>query len=282
MDLQENATKNISIPFIGAAVASLAATNPGLLIAWMGISSTYLFLKEMDPRADDFMKKVHKHMGGITEEIVKSTEFQQSLLVTFDALIRTRNEEKRSVIKNVYLTGYISSKNKQEFELERLYQTTLNLSTKAINYLSFLVKEILPSDYADSIIFPAEQKVSDQLISYFNQLIVSDHVTIWIKAKSEKIRTYINENLSLPEDDINEEYINVSMSELAEFETFHEVSAELVSAGIFYLFYKKPNTPITPFLKIKAVENLTNKNGEIGYSYTKYGIRFMNYLIKNE
>ena len=133
MDLQENATKNISIPFIGAAVASLAATNPGLLIAWMGISSTYLFLKEMDPRADDFMKKVHKHMGGITEEIVKSTEFQQSLLVTFDALIRTRNEEKRSVIKNVYLTGYISSKNKQEFELERLYPVSYTHLTLPTN-----------------------------------------------------------------------------------------------------------------------------------------------------
>jgi len=144
MDLPQNVTTNISIPFIGTVVANIASTHPEVGIAWLGISSTYLFFKAMDPRADDFIKKINKNIGGISEELVKSTEFQQSLLITFDALIRARSEGKKKVIKRIYLSGYIRETDKKQFELERFYNTAQNLSPQSIAFLRFFIKEILP------------------------------------------------------------------------------------------------------------------------------------------
>src|SRR5947207_822582 len=90
------------------------------------------------------------YIGGITEALIMSTDFQQSLLITFDALIKARTEEKRCIIKSAYMNGYIPAEDREAFELERIYQVSHNISLDAVKYLRFLKKEIMPMYLADT------------------------------------------------------------------------------------------------------------------------------------
>lgn len=76
MNLPENITTNISIPFIETVVAGMATTHPWAAPAWLGISQTYLFLKAMDPTIDKVMENVENNIGKITDKLVESVEFQ--------------------------------------------------------------------------------------------------------------------------------------------------------------------------------------------------------------
>jgi hypothetical protein len=265
MDLPQNITTNISIPFIGALVATIASTHPEVAMAWLGISQTYLFLKAMDPRADDFMNKVNKNIGGITEQLVQSIEFQQSLLVTFDALIRARNKQKAEIIKRVYLLGYIPSSNHSAFALERFYQTSQQISLEAIEYLQFIKKEILPRKLA-SIELKANEEHSNKI----------EHSSVQIKPGSVKlrltdegashekrekaeanavrgevdsnhIRKWINDNFNFENPKVKEKYnfstltivdqlmlpLNLGIKEREELRKLDENASELTSLGIF-------------------------------------------------
>jgi hypothetical protein len=173
----------VVIPTIGSLIdVFIPDTDPNkpyYKITWNSIKGAMGFLAEFMPEeALDFMKQVGKHRSEITKELLQSREFKQSLIITIDALIRTRSEYKRKIIKRAFFKGYIPSKEKKRFELERLYITSQNISIDAAEYLEFLKKEIVPQYVADVEQKQQKPKYRDgrpltpETVSYF--------VAVWI------------------------------------------------------------------------------------------------------
>jgi len=92
----------------------------------------------------EFWNQLREHIARLREELLNSKEFQQSLALTFETLLRTREERKRALIKKIYLDGYISVDDRQVMNLERFYRVSQEISLEALEYLKFIGKEILP------------------------------------------------------------------------------------------------------------------------------------------
>jgi len=231
--------------------------KPYYKIAWNATKGAFGFLAEYMPEeAEDFMQQFGVNRKKITKELFASREFEQSLIITFDALIRTRGEYKRKIIKRAFFKGYIPSKEKKLFELERLYITSQNISIDAAEYLGFLKKEILPLYVAE-----LEQKqhqpkyrdgrpLSPNTISYF----VANWINKQFDISDENIKEIYSE---LDNDETLQK--GLSKKKLYYEDKFEEHSSEYTSLGIF-------KTTGTTF------------NGKPAYTFTEFGLRYLNYL----
>ena len=155
MKILKKLTETVAIPIIDAAV-DLAIPDsdprkPFFKAVWYSVKGSYGFLAAFMPEeAEDFMKQIGKHRDKIATELLRSKEFEQALIITFDTLIRTRSEKKRCIVRQVFFNGYIPSKKHSEFELERFYQTSQQITLKAVDYLRFIKKEIYPRKLASA------------------------------------------------------------------------------------------------------------------------------------
>ncbi len=259
MKILQNLATNISIPFISLLVSSIPEADPqkmAVSYAWLGISQTYLFLKAIDPRADDFMEQVNKHVGVISETLVKSTEFQQSLLITFDALIRARNEEKRNIIKQIYLSGYVPAEDKKHFELERFYQTVQNLTLEAILFIKATTRGT-PDDWL--LVLPPYQQIP---VDFFKKRYIEEFISADATEHPSADALSADEGL-------------FNLVNFAGEWRYHEMGAELVSLGIAYAFYYSTMKPLfqTPLNK--------NKKGDIVYRITDFGHHFLGFFARS-
>lgn len=241
MDLPQALTEHAAIPFISSVVAKIAVNHPEVGLVWAGISGTYLVLKAIDPRADEFIKKVKNQAGEISEELVKSTEFQQSILVTLDALIRNRNEKKRRIIENIYLYGYMPSKDKKKFELEKFYQVSQNISIEAVSFLRYIRDKVLPLK---------QKKIREKLKGskykegyteeYWHEVLMrNDPESLYIRAlatgTTNHIATRFIESHSTNSDGSrNKEFTeNIKPEQRRKFMKLEENAAELLTLGVF-------------------------------------------------
>src|SRR4051812_22465465 len=77
--------------------------KPYYKIAWNATKGTFGFLANYMPEeAEDFMKQFGEHRKKITKELFQLKDFQQSLIITIDALVRTRSKEKREIVKRTF------------------------------------------------------------------------------------------------------------------------------------------------------------------------------------
>lgn len=136
--------KNISIPILDYAIAT--STLPTELKgAWLAVRTSYLLFTDLYPQESvDFMTQVKINLSEIEKELVESRQFQQSLALTLETLLRTRNERKRKLIAQIFLNGYISITSRETAQIERLYRVTQEISLEAIEHLIFIHTTILP------------------------------------------------------------------------------------------------------------------------------------------
>lgn len=98
-----------------------------------------LYKKEAEEILLDLLKS-----GKITEEVIKSPEFQQSLGNLFDNLKKMKESEKRDLNKRAFMGAYISEDEYTKNYLERIQDVSMRISVRAIQHLSFVKKEVLP------------------------------------------------------------------------------------------------------------------------------------------
>jgi hypothetical protein len=274
----KNLTQTVAIPIIDAAV-DLAIPDsdprkPLFKAVWYSVRGSYGFLAAFMPEeAEDFMKQIGEHRDKIATELLRSKEFEQALIITFDTLILTRSEKKRSIVKRVFFKGYIPSKKHDEFELERFYQTSQLITLKAADYLRFIKREIYPRRQA-SIDAKLKATVKDKakdikrvrdLTEYLFSEIDSNHIRAYIKEKFNTESPKIKQKHSQPksEEDIKKAIAQNLLNSRKEDEHLRELeenAAELNSLGIFRTI---PTFDYT------------------GYILTDFGHSFISYLNKN-
>jgi hypothetical protein len=135
----------------------IASLIPGLIIAWGLSKSLYgASLKLREQRALEWVEMVRDNPVIFGEEILESENFQDAFVYSFEKYISERNEEKRKLIKKVFL-GYSSSEDMEQFEIERFYSAISSISLSTISYLDMLGR-IIPQYFdAEKNIFEEEK-----------------------------------------------------------------------------------------------------------------------------
>lgn len=186
----------------------------------------------------EFWDQLKQHTPQIKEELLSSKEFQQSLALTFEALLRTREARKRALIKQIYLSGYISTDDRHEMNLERFYRVSQEISLEALEYLKFIAEEILPRKEKW-----AKEEVAKMKGNHEGSVEWWEELTMRRKPDSEIIMRWIYEEFNPNSEIVKARIPNVlqdkSLSK-AQFEKerekenqYAEISSELLSLGIF-------------------------------------------------
>lgn len=236
--------KNILVPILDELVNSIPDPSVRLQVkgVWATLKFSYLLYADVLPNESaKFMKKIKKNINNIQGELMKSSEFQQSLLLTFETLLRTREEEKRKVIETVFLCGFIASLDRQKFYLERFYRVAQEISIAGLEHLNFISKTIFP--LKEKIIREEVAKMNKQnrdnddewwyKLEYYRKPD-SEVIQLWIHdeydANSPKVKAYA------PPENTNEwkKWMNQIGDKKRQIENnFAEITSELLSLGIF-------------------------------------------------
>ena len=105
---------------------------PGLDVAWN--LSKALFEAGMElrqERALEFVEMIKDNPDIFIKKILKEKSFQDGFVYTLENYIRERNEEKRAIVKNIFL-GFTKAKSKDNYPLEKMIHTTTQLGGKDI------------------------------------------------------------------------------------------------------------------------------------------------------
>ena len=230
--------KNLVVPLIDELIQN-PTISPSFKASWLGVKMFYGLLSDLHPiESKDFLLMIRKFVKEIGEELFDSSDFQQSLIVTFDSLLKTRNEKKRKLIRTIFLNGYISSENRELFEMERYYKVANEISIPAIEYLKFIYDVILPLkakiEKIDMQKFRIEhQKDKERLVVqlFFKKKFDSEIIKQWIYEEynpdSETMK------IKFPDLSDNEEQKEkYSAEEKKKRDQYVEMASELTSLGI--------------------------------------------------
>lgn len=112
-------------------------TIPILFAAAYGLFGYYLCFQQ--EKINAFAEWIRTHPNEFAEHIVTQPSFQEGFISTIETYMRVRSEQKRELIKQVFL-GFAESVNKEDFELERFYETIKIISIEQIKALSSFEK----------------------------------------------------------------------------------------------------------------------------------------------
>ena len=113
----------------------VAIQLPALAVAW-GLSKAYFgrSLKLRHKRALEFVEMIRDRPEIFTETLLHSELFQDGFVDSLETYIREKNEEKRRLIKNIFLNFSISG-NQENFFLQKYYFTISQLEIDDIKVL---------------------------------------------------------------------------------------------------------------------------------------------------
>ena len=136
--------KNIAIPTVDEFVKNLPMDYIQIKAAWFAFKNSYgLFADLFQDEAIEFLENVKNNINEIGDEILQSKDFKQGLLISLEQIARLRQKKKRMIAQRIFL-GFMSSKDRDNFDLEKMYQTLNLLSFDALKLLCFIKSKILP------------------------------------------------------------------------------------------------------------------------------------------
>jgi len=265
VSIKSKFVKNFSLPIIDTVIAN-PSTPMTLKGAWVAFKIAYCLFDDLYPtESQEFLKQVRGNIIDIGVELYNSKEFQQSLLITFETLLRTRDEKKRHLIKSIFLNQYMQSNNRNKVSLERLYRVIDEISIEALEHLKFIDEQILPMKLET-----AKKKLEEMnkenrehgdnwwLNRFLEDEHESKHIQNWLymefNPNSPKLKA---KDPTLGSDKlVNSKWF---AKEKAWSKSFHELSSELINLGIFR--------------QVSAYDGLE-------YGFTEFGRQFLIY-IKN-
>jgi hypothetical protein len=162
---------------------------------------THEFLSLLEQNKDIFLN----------ENLLENEDFLTGLGITYEKFLRQRSQEKRALIKEIFLE-FSKSKHKKSFDLERSYAVVEIISLGAVSFLAFLNKEIVSSQME---VIKQEASYSRTMSKLQKQYPISKFLD-----------NYRNLNVSLSQNTLQKKVKFILKSE-------DEYVAELVSLGIF-------------------------------------------------
>lgn len=148
-------------------VADQIVSNiPALNIAW-GLGKA-LFGAGMELRQErvlEFVEMIQKNPNIFIEKILNNKNFQDGFVYLLEKYIRERNEEKRRVLRNVFL-GFTKSGNKDIYPLEKMTHTTTQLSELDIEVLKDV--DVTKTDYKNYQVYGNEDRNLESIFNLIN------------------------------------------------------------------------------------------------------------------
>lgn len=132
--------KNFAIP----AVDALVLIHPEWLPVWFltrGFFGTLFDLQQ--EKINEFAEFIQNNSEVFTREVLGTKEFQEGFVITFENYLKQRGERKRRIIQRIFF-GFTASKDKENFELERMYDVLSSISLEGVEFLKVMKKEIIP------------------------------------------------------------------------------------------------------------------------------------------
>jgi len=130
-------TKNFIIP----AIDTLVITRPEFMPSWILVKGFYGSLFDVkQEEINEFVEFIKENNDIFTQEIVKTKEFRDGFVITFEEYLKQRNENKRKYIQNIFL-GFTADDAKDDFELERMYDVLNRISKSQISLMKKIKRE---------------------------------------------------------------------------------------------------------------------------------------------
>lgn len=119
---------------------AVASSVPGFAQAWALIKALFGNATELrQHRAIEWIEMVRDNPTIITQEVLRSEDFQDAFAWSFEKYIVQRQQHKRNMMRNVFL-GYAKAMYK-DFPLERMYSIIENLTLLDISVFRMALKE---------------------------------------------------------------------------------------------------------------------------------------------
>lgn len=256
---KSNALKNLAIGTADVIIQNLPDI-PALLAIKIGWASVRVAVAVSNDLLPEETREYWQEIELATKnkfELLNSVEFKQSLTNTFDSFVKARDIKKRQLIKEIFLSGYISTSDYNNFEIERMNEVATRISLPALQHLKFLLETILPMQTIDieknitevkkdTDLLRRGQKGINPLSKYLGDWIYNEHNINSDKFKNDKVN-------SNDIDQIN----NQGRIENMVRDNFTEYSNELLSLSIL--------RPVPTF-------------DTQGFDFTQFGVSFGKYV----
>lgn len=128
------AVDKMALPTISWAL-SVLGTSPvwtGMLVASSALYGYYLQFQQ--DKLNKFIQFIVDHPNEFAESIIQQPSFQEGFFLTLETYLRVRSDKKRRLIQKVFL-GFAEEEYKEDFDLERLYETIKLITTSQIECL---------------------------------------------------------------------------------------------------------------------------------------------------
>lgn len=136
----------VSLAVIDHAISQIPdiALRAQLSALSLAVKVPYFILRELVPtETDKFVREVLES-DKLTQDVIKSPEFQQALGSTLQNLVYSREKERQDMIKRAFTGAFISEDEYAKNHLERIQQIAQSMSLPALQHLSFIRSEIFP------------------------------------------------------------------------------------------------------------------------------------------
>lgn len=150
MKIAKGTKKTVAKNFIIPAVGYFVAKYPEFLPSWLLIQGFFGSLFDLQQeKVNEFVEYLKNNIDIFTKEVIRTKDFQEGFVITFENYLKQRNEKKRKVIRNIFL-GFTQSKDKLNFELERMYDLLNKISPLELYILKkFNNNKNITIDYED-------------------------------------------------------------------------------------------------------------------------------------
>lgn len=141
---QTNAMINNSvIPAVDALAIFSVPFNPTALAVWFAIKNLYrLYADSSMGEVNEFYKEIDKKLTKLRLDISTDDNFKKGLLFQTEEIIKTRGKDKIKILKRVFLNGFMTAEDKENFELEKMNATIRLMTLENFEFLKNIVKDI--------------------------------------------------------------------------------------------------------------------------------------------
>lgn len=181
-----------------AGLDTLAEIRPEFKPHVAVVKAFFRILEDLkQDRINEFVESIRDNPECFAKKIVETKAFQDGFVITFEAYMKERIESKRKIIQRIFI-GFTASSDKENFEMERMYNAVSLISIEGILSLRYLKDQILPMIYEKSQKLSLSKKQDKN--DYILALGIIEFIGKEIKSlKDDTLEKKINRNETLGE-----------------------------------------------------------------------------------
>lgn len=264
------------IPYLAANLTPFLSTHPEWeIVFYLAIGLHGIYMACNQEEVNEIIEFIKSNPEKFNEKIVNSKEFKKAFLLFMEQYMKERIEKKKKILKNIIL-GSCVIEDKNNYDLERLNDCLIRITVPSLDFLVFLKQVFLPQ-LKSTIAKELDQdyyKKSDRSIEWWEMQLMTTK-SIW-----ELIDKWLNNEFSPITIKVKQEYgiknnegwtpdlqHRAETREKEKRSNIHACISELVSLGIF---------------DMKISGGTYSSGSAKDYSFTSFGIRFLNIIEDNK